>query len=143
MTAPLRAAVVVVFAPAHLVGSRGVCHHPAPALAAGKDASRELPHPVGVGRRAYVLPDGFARSIHPLARYARVGHGDCYPLASRLLRYHDLLTVTSPLRSGLRYLFGLVAPAVEPPDTVALLWVEAQRYLRREKRLDFLVAVWT
>src|SRR5215218_1031954 len=108
---------------------------------ASQDASGELPEaPPGV-RRATVVLDRRLRSIHHLARYARVGDRNGYPFLAGPFREARLLAVAPPVLRRLGNLAGAHPQPVVPPDAVLLLRFQARRYLRRHQLLDLLESV--
>src|SRR5215210_1319019 len=95
--------------------------HRAPALSTAHDGAGEFPEPSSELRRGPVVCNYLPSRIDHLSRNSRVGHGYGNPLVLVLKGDAALLFVHPAAWSRLGELCRVRAPAVEPPDAVALL----------------------
>src|SRR5918997_4572672 len=77
-----------------------------------------------------------AASTHSSGPGAAHGHND--PLVPFFVGHAALLLVLSPLGAGHGDLRHSRTPAIEPPDSVELVGIEAGGYLKRHERGHFL-----
>src|SRR5215210_3747188 len=112
--------------------------HRAPALSTAHNGTGEFPEPPAELRWGPVVCNDLPSCIDHLSRDSRVGHGYGYPLVLVLKSDAALLPVHPATRPHLRELCRARAPAVEPPDAVALLGIEPRGHLRRDEMLYLL-----
>src|SRR5918994_806125 len=135
----LRAGVIEV--PAAALLPRGAGPHAPSADAAAEDAAGELPEPLAAVRARFVLKDDLPCRVDDFSGHTGGGNGHGYPLLPGFRGDLDAAAVDAFVARILENLPARPAPAVEPPDPVALFGVEPRCDLRRHKLSDLLEGV--
>src|SRR5215218_1318962 len=105
------------------------------------DAAGKLPETMPSKRGYVVVRDGCPRGVHPLTRYAGVRHRHGYPLLFRLDDRGGAPAVASLAATGLSHLPSGYAAYIEPPNTVALIWVQSRSNFRGDQLFQLVVGV--